>query len=367
MIAEKSDDILAQKGLKKPLIIAGPCSAESEQQIMATAAEIPWDEVSIFRAGIWKPRTKPNSFEGVGVIGLKWLQKVQQEFGVQVATEVATAEHVKQALAHGIDVLWIGARTTVNPFQVQEIAEVLQGTDKLIMVKNPVNPDLNLWIGAFERLQQQGINNLMAIHRGFSTYKKEKYRNIPQWQIPLDFRNSMPYIPLICDPSHIAGRRDLVFEISQKAMNFGYDGLMIETHCQPDVAWSDAAQQVTPNSLKQLLHRLRHPHQNDDAPDYLRDIENLRRQIDAKDREILQMIVERMKIASEIGQVKNNHNITIYQPKRWKFIQEHLREIGESQGLSAEFIHRFLSALHQESIQVQNREMTQQSDDADQA
>lgn len=349
---------LTAMGFKRPLIIAGPCSAESEQQVMETAEKMPWDEVSIFRAGIWKPRTKPNSFEGVGTIGLKWLQKVQRELGVKVATEVATAQHVKDALAHDIDILWIGARTTVNPFQLQELAEVLRDTEKVIMVKNPVNPDLNLWIGAFERLQQQNIKNLIAVHRGFSTYKKEKYRNIPQWQIPLDFRNCLPEIPLICDPSHIAGKRDLVFEISQKAMNFGFDGLMIETHCNPEGAWSDAAQQLTPESLRVLLHELRHPHEEDDAVDYQIEIENLRQMIDSKDREILKLISERMKIASEIGQVKNNHNVTIYQPKRWKFIQGHLREIGESQGLSTEFIHRFLTALHQESILVQNKEMT---------
>src|SRR5690606_16018652 len=247
---------------QKPLFIAGPCSAESEKQMLQIASTLP-EQVKVFRAGIWKPRTKPNSFEGVGAIGLKWLKKVKEEYGFKITTEIATASHAKLALEHDVDILWIGARTTVNPFKVQEIADALRGTDKIVLIKNPVNPDLDLWIGALERLNGEGITKLGAIHRGFSTYKKDRYRNQPQWQIPLDFKNLFPQIPLICDPSHIAGDRNLIAEIAQKSFNFGFDGLMVETHHTPDEAWSDAAQQVTPDRLKSIINNLKIRTQDD--------------------------------------------------------------------------------------------------------
>src|SRR5690606_3263482 len=253
---------------EKPLIIAGPCSAESETQMLEIAEKLDKNYVQVFRAGIWKPRTKPNSFEGVGAIGLKWLKKVKEEFGFIIATEVATANHVKLAVEHDVDWLWIGARSTANPFTVQEIAEALKNTDKTVLVKNPVNPDLELWIGAIERLQSQGIQKIGAVHRGFSTYKKTKYRNNPQWQIALDFMDKMPGIPMICDPSHICGNREGIFDVAQQAFNFEYNGLMIETHNNPDQAWSDAKQQITPENLLETLKKLELRKSNDEDAFY---------------------------------------------------------------------------------------------------
>src|SRR6476620_971800 len=242
--------------LTHPLVIAGPCSAETEEQVLKIACELKDSDVSIFRAGIWKPRTRPGGFEGVGAIGLKWLQKAKAETGLLMAVEVANAAHVKLALEHDIDVFWIGARTTVNPFTVQEIADALQNTDKIVLVKNPVNPDLSLWIGGIERIYNAGIKKIGAVHRGFSTYEKTKYRNIPEWQIAIELHNRLPDLPLICDPSHITGRREMIREVAQQALDLNYDGLMIETHIDPDKAWSDAAQQVTPDSLKEILQKL---------------------------------------------------------------------------------------------------------------
>lgn len=346
------------KQFQKPLIISGPCSAESESQMMRIAEELPKNKVSIFRAGIWKPRTKPNCFEGVGAIGLKWLKKVGEEFGFKTTTEIANANHAKLALEHDIDILWIGARTTVNPFQVQEIAESLKGTDKIVLVKNPINPDLELWIGALERLSGQGIQNLGVIHRGFSTYKKNKYRNQPQWQIALDFRNRLPEIPLICDPSHIAGRRDLVEEVSQKAFNFGYDGLMVETHHSPDEAWSDSAQQITPKKLENLLKNLKIRTEDDTNKNYHIQLETLRNKMDDRDRAVMEILAERMEIAKNIGELKKSHNITVFQPKRWNIIKDFMLELAAEYGLSEDFVHAYLSVVHQESIKVQNKIMS---------
>lgn len=342
----------------QPLFIAGPCSAESEKQMLTIAEKMP-KETQIFRAGIWKPRTKPNSFEGVGAIGLNWLSKVKEEFGLKIATEVATANHVKLALEYDVDVLWIGARTTVNPFQVQEIAEALRDTQKIILVKNPVNPDLELWIGALERLYGQGIKNLGAIHRGFSTYKKQKYRNLPQWQIPLDFKQRLPSIPMICDPSHIAGDRNFVHEIAQKAFNFGFNGLMIETHHCPQEAWSDAAQQITPQTLQHIIENLKIRSEDDEDTAYHVALETFRNQIDDKDKAILEIIGERMEIAKQIGELKKHHNITVFQPKRWSIIKKHLYDLANQYNLSAEFVEEFLVAVHQESIKVQNQIMAE--------
>ncbi|AFL97305.1 chorismate mutase [Ornithobacterium rhinotracheale] len=345
------------ESFKKPLVIAGPCSAESEKQMLQIAEELPKDKVEIFRAGIWKPRTKPNCFEGVGAIGLNWLAKVREEFGFKIGTEIANANHAKLALECDVDMLWIGARTTVNPFQVQEIAEALRDTDKVVLVKNPINPDLELWIGAMERLAGQGIKNLGVIHRGFSDYKKTKYRNQPQWQIALDFKNRLPEMPIICDPSHIAGRRDLIEEISQKAMNFGFQGLMIETHHTPDEAWSDASQQVTPARLNEILESLKVRKEDDADTDFHTTLAQLRNKIDEADNRILEMINERMDIAKAIGTLKKEHNVTVFQPKRWNLIQEQILEKATKFGLSEEFVNRFLTAVHQESIKMQNEIM----------
>ena len=342
---------------QKPLLIAGPCSAESELQMMKTAEALVGMKVDFFRAGIWKPRTKPNSFEGVGEKGLPWLKKVKTEFGFKTATEVANAHHVQLALENDVDLLWIGARTTVNPFQVQEIAESLRGFDKIVLVKNPVNPDLDLWIGAFERLNGEGIQKLGAIHRGFSIYKKTRFRNEPQWQIPLDFKKELKQIPLICDPSHITGNRDFIEEVAQEAVNFGFDGLMIETHCSPDEAWSDAAQQVTPETLRQIMAGLILRDADDIDADYQLKLNVLRSQIDDIDRNALDLLSERMKVAEKIGELKQSHNVTLFQPDRWALIKKNMLENASAYGLTADFIERFLNAVHQESIQIQNRVM----------
>ena len=283
--------------LTHPLVIAGPCSAETEEQVLKIAHELKNSDVSIYRAGIWKPRTRPGGFEGVGAIGLKWLQKAKAETGLLMATEVANAAHVKLALEHDIDVLWIGARTTVNPFAVQEIADALAGTDKIVLLKNPVNPDLALWIGGVERLYNAGIKKLGVIHRGFSTYEKTKYRNIPEWQLAIELQNRFPDLPLICDPSHITGKRNMIQEVSQQALDLNYDGLIIETHVDPDNAWSDAAQQVTPTVLKQIFLDLRIRKETDDADDYNSRLSRFRVDIDEYDRKLLEILGKRMKVA----------------------------------------------------------------------
>lgn len=345
------------KQFEKPLIIAGPCSAESESQMMNIAENLDKDYVQVFRAGIWKPRTKPNCFEGVGAIGLNWLKKVKDEFGMMIATEIANANHAKLALEYDVDILWIGARSTVNPFTVQEIAEALRGTDKIVLVKNPVNPDLDLWIGALERLEGQGIHNLGAIHRGFSTYKKTKYRNNPQWEIALDFKNTMPNIPIICDPSHICGNRSGLFGVAQQAFNFEYDGLMIETHCTPDEAWSDAAQQITPERLLEILKDLELRQSDDPDAIYRTSIDHLRHQIDELDSSIMDTVAQRMKVANSIGELKKEHNVAVFQPERWKKIKENAVKSGAALGLSEDFIDKLLQAIHQESVSQQNKIM----------
>jgi chorismate mutase len=346
---------LDEFNLTHPLVIAGPCSAETEEQVMAVANELKGSDVSVFRAGIWKPRTRPGGFEGIGVIGLPWLQRVKKETGMLVATEVATAEHVKLALEHDIDVLWIGARTTVNPFAVQEIADVLQDTDKIVLLKNPVNPDLSLWLGGLERLHNAGIKKLGVIHRGFSTYDKTKYRNNPEWQIAIDLQNKFPDLPIICDPSHIAGRRDMIEEVSQQALDLNYDGLMIETHCTPDEAWSDAAQQVTPDRLKQMFVDLRVRKETDSADDYSNRLSKLRTQIDEFDVKLLEILAKRMKVADQIGALKKEKNVAILQNNRWNEILGRMILDGESKGLSEEFVLKIFKAIHQESINHQEK------------
>lgn len=341
--------------LNHPLVIAGPCSAETEDQVLKIAHELKKSDVSIFRAGIWKPRTRPGGFEGVGEIGLKWLQKAKAETGLLMATEVATAAHVKLALEHDIDVLWIGARTTVNPFAVQEIADALQGTDKIVLLKNPVNPDLSLWIGGLERLYNANIKKLGVIHRGFSTYEKTKYRNNPEWQIAIDLQNRFPDLPLICDPSHITGKRDMIQEVSQQALDLNYDGLIIETHIDPDNAWSDAAQQVTPATLKQMFINLRVRKVTDDESEYNQKMAKLRMQIDEFDGKLLEILGNRMKVADKIGLLKKEKNVAILQNQRWNEILGKMILEGEEKGLSNEFVMQLFKAIHQESISHQEK------------
>lgn len=341
--------------LNHPLVIAGPCSAETEDQVLKIAHELKNSDVSIFRAGIWKPRTRPGGFEGVGAIGLKWLQKAKAETGLLMATEVANATHVKLALEHGIDVLWIGARTTVNPFAVQEIADALAGTDKIVLVKNPVNPDLALWIGGVERLYNAGIKKLGVIHRGFSTYEKTKYRNIPEWQIAIELQNRFPDLPLIIDPSHITGRRDMIQEVSQQALDLNYDGLIIETHTDPDNAWSDAAQQVTPTVLKQIFEDLKVKKESTEENDFNTEMIKLRASIDIADSKLLEILGNRMKIAEQIGSLKKEKNVAILQNKRWNEILGKMILEGEDKGLSEEFILKIFKAIHQESIAHQEK------------
>lgn len=345
------------KEFPEPLIIAGPCSAESESQMLETASRIKANnpEVKVFRAGIWKPRTKPNGFEGVGVIGLNWLKKVKEEFGFKTATEVANAHHVFAALEADVDILWIGARSTVNPFTVQEIAMALRGTTKPVLVKNPVNPDLALWIGAVERLVGQGIHNVGVIHRGFSTYQKTKYRNVPNWQIALDFKNQFPNIPIIVDPSHIMGNRTGLQEVAQEALNVGYQGIMIETHCSPDEAWSDAAQQITPEVLSELISKLQL--RSSDISGYEGQLEQHRTLISDIDFQLISLLANRMKSAEKIGQIKKENNIAIFQPDRWKVITEYATAKATETGMSKDFIEKVFKAIHEESIEVQNNIM----------
>ena len=340
--------------LNHPLVIAGPCSAESESQMLETAKRIKESnaEVPIFRAGIWKPRTKPNGFEGVGTIGLGWLKKVKQEYGFKTATEVANAHHVAAALEADVDILWIGARSTVNPFTVQEIAEALKGTDKPVFVKNPVNPDLALWIGALERLLGQDVKNLGVIHRGFSTYQKTKYRNIPNWQIALDFKNQYPNIPMLVDPSHICGNRTGLAGIAQEAMNVGYEGMIIESHCNPDEAWSDASQQITPEVLAELINNLQI--RNSDISVFDDEMGRHRTLISDLDFNLIELLSQRMKISEKIGTLKKDNNIAIFQPERWKIITEYALQKADETGMSSEFIEKVFKAIHEESIEVQN-------------
>jgi chorismate mutase len=345
--------------LSHPLVIAGPCSAETEEQVLKIAHELKNSDVSIFRAGIWKPRTRPGGFEGVGEIGLKWLQKAKAETGLLMATEVANATHVKLALEHDIDVLWIGARTTVNPFAVQEIADALQNTDKIVLVKNPVNPDLALWIGGVERLYNAGIKKLGVIHRGFSTYEKTKYRNIPEWQIAIELQSRFPDLPLIIDPSHITGRRDMIQEVSQQALDLNYDGLIIETHTDPDNAWSDAAQQVTPTVLKQMFEDLKVKKMTVEEDGYNTEMIKLRANIDIYDSKILEILGNRMKVAEQIGALKKVNNVAVLQNKRWNEILGKMILDGEEKGLSEEFILKMFKAIHQESITHQEKIINQ--------
>jgi len=340
-------------GLSHPLVIGGPCSAETEEQVLKIAHELKDTDVTVLRAGIWKPRTRPGMFEGVGAIGLKWLQKAKQETGLLTATEVANAVHIKLAIEHDVDILWIGARSTVSPFIMQEIADALEGTDKIVLVKNPVNPDLALWLGGVERLYTANIKKLGLIHRGFSSYEKSKYRNNPEWQIAVEAQNRFPDLPMICDPSHIAGRRDLIFDICQMALDLNYDGLMVETHWDPDNAWSDAAQQVTPTVLVQIMKDLKIRKETNQEEAYNISLNTLRAQIDIADQTILDTLGKRMKVAEEIGSLKKSKNVAVLQNKRWNEILGKMILEGQDRNLSEEFILKIFKAIHQESINHQ--------------
>ena len=341
--------------LKHPLVIAGPCSAETEAQVLKIAHELKDSDVNYYRAGIWKPRTRPGNFEGVGALGLKWLQKVKVETGLKTATEVANRAHVELALEHDIDLLWIGARSTVSPFIVQEIADALHGTDKIVLIKNPVNPDLALWLGAVERLKSANIQNLGVIHRGFSTYGKSKYRNNPEWQLAIELQTKFPDLPLINDPSHITGKRDMVFDVSQTALDLNFDGLMIETHTDPDNAWSDAAQQITPETLIQYTKDLKIRKESITEADYTKELQKLRAQIDVADNQLLENLGKRMLVAEAIGQLKKEKNVAVLQSKRWNEILGKMVLEGEQHNLSEEFILKLFKAIHQESINHQKQ------------
>ena len=334
---------------QRPIVIAGPCSAESEEQVMETAKGLADKGIKIFRAGIWKPRTKPGGFEGIGTLGLPWLKRVKQETGMLVATEVANKDHVFEALKAGIDILWIGARTTVNPFAVQEIADALKGVDIPVLIKNPVSPDLELWIGAFQRLYNAGIRRLAAIHRGFSSDDKKIYRNLPLWHIPIELRRRMPELPIFCDPSHIGGKRELVAPLCQQAMDLSFDGLIVESHCNPDSAWSDAAQQVTPDVLDYVLSLLviRESSQTTE------NLTALRHQIDSIDEQLLTTLAKRMRISREIGMYKKEHNMPILQSPRYSEILEKRSSMGLQMDLNPDFVKEILKSIHEESVRQQ--------------
>lgn len=334
---------------ERPIVIAGPCSAESEEQVMTTAKQLADKGCRMFRAGVWKPRTKPGGFEGQGEAALPWLQNVKKTTGMLVATEVATPEHVELALKYGIDILWVGARTSANPFAMQALADSLKGVDVPVLVKNPVNPDLELWIGALERINQAGITRLAAIHRGFSSYDKKIYRNLPMWQIPIELHRRYPSLPILCDPSHIGGTRELIAPLCQQAMDLGFDGLIVESHCSPDNAWSDAKQQVTPDVLDYILSLL-----------VIRDekvttegIHALRKQIDELDNQLIELLAKRMRVCREIGQYKKEHNMTVLQTSRYNEILDKRGAQGVLCGMSSEFIRSVFEEVHEESVRQQ--------------
>lgn len=342
----------------KPFIISGPCSAETEEQMVATAKQIAaTGKVHALRAGIWKPRTRPGQYEGAGAEGLAWLMQAKKETGLPVTTEVANAAHVEACLKAGVDILWVGARTTVNPFSVQEVADALKGVDIPVMVKNPVNPDLELWIGALERLNKAGITKLAAIHRGFSSSEKGPFRNAPMWDMPIELKTRIPDLDIICDPSHIAGNRELIALISQKALDLDMVGLMIECHINPDAAWSDAKQQVTPAALSKIIDGLVVRTTSSDNKTFKDTLSILREQIDVLDDEIMQKLSARMKISEKIGQYKKENNVTILQVTRWEEIIQTRIALGKAMGLDASFTNDLLKLIHQESIQVQTRIM----------
>ncbi len=348
---------------ERPILIAGPCSAETKEQVLATAKKLSTQNIDLFRSGIWKPRTRPNSFEGVGAVGLGWLKKVKELYGLKVTTEVANREHVFEALKHGIDVLWLGARTTVNPFSVQEIADALKGCDIPVLIKNPINPDLKLWLGAIERIAKAGISQIAVIHRGFSYHGDSNYRNVPRWQIPIELKRQFPQIQIICDNSHICGRRDTLLDVAQKAMDLNFDGLMTEVHPSPDDAWSDAKQQITPDVFSDLIDQLVVREPNTTDIQFQESLENIRHRIDELDDELIHLLGNRMQLVEKIGEYKKRNNISILQQSRWNEVLEKAIAKGNVLGLSKDFVSAILKAIHQESInhqaEVMNRELAE--------
>ena len=334
---------------RRPLVIAGPCSAETEEQVLDTARSLAAEGIRICRAGLWKPRTKPGGFEGVGVEGLRWLQRVRAETGMYVSTEVATERHVFEALKAGIDMLWIGARTSANPFAMQEIADALRGTDVPVLVKNPVSPDLELWIGAIERIYNAGIRRIGAIHRGFTSIDKSLYRNHPMWAIPIELHRRLPRLPIFCDPSHIGGKRELIAPLSQQAMDLGFDGLIIEAHCSPDCAWSDKAQQVTPEALAYIIRNL----VIRDESITTESLTELRSQIDKLDDQLLELLSRRMRVSRDIGQYKKEHNMPVLQTQRYEELLARRAGQAGQMGMDREFMRTVLQAIHEESIRQQ--------------
>ena len=334
---------------KRPFVIAGPCSAESEEQVMCTARQLAEKGCHNFRAGVWKPRTKPGGFEGHGEPALQWMEAAKKETGMNIGTEVATPEHVELAMKYGVDILWVGARTSANPFAMQALADAMKGIDIPVFVKNPVNPDLELWIGAIERLNVAGVKRLGAIHRGFSSYDKTIYRNLPMWQIPIELHRRIPELPIICDPSHIGGRRELIAPLCQQAMDLGFEGLIVESHCNPDCAWSDAKQQVTPDVLDYILSLL----VIRDETSTTEDIQMLRKQIDELDNDLMSLLAKRMRVCREIGQYKKEHNMTVLQANRYNEILEKRGAQGALCGMSADFIAQIFEGIHEESVRQQ--------------
>lgn len=351
-------EIVQQKWSKRPLIISGPCSAETEEQVVETVQRIAaTGKVDMVRAGIWKPRTRPGTFEGIGVKGLPWLLRAKKLTGLPTMVEVATGKQVDDALSFEVDVLWIGARTTVNPFSVQEVADALRSAEVPVLIKNPINPDLELWTGAVERVAKAGIKQIGLIHRGFSSYGNTEYRNAPMWHLAIEMKRRYPELLFINDPSHICGRRDILHEVAQKAIDLDYDGLMIEAHMDPDNAWSDAKQQVTPEKLAELLDSIIWRKEDVNSEEYHAALEKLRQQINHLDDELMQILGQRMKIAEKIGEYKKNNNITILQTNRWNEILQRAFQKGETLGLSKEFITKYFDAMHMESINHQNKIM----------
>lgn len=352
----QSKKTISEVWSKRPLIISGPCSAETEEQVVETAKQLAaTGKVDMLRAGIWKPRTRPGNFEGIGTKGLPWLQKAKEVSGLPVAVEVATAKQVEDALAFEVDVLWIGARTTVNPFSVQDVANAVRGADIPVLIKNPINPDLELWLGAVERVAKAGIKNIGLIHRGFSSYGTHEYRNPPMWHLAIEMKRRFPDMMMINDPSHICGNRTLLQDVAQKAIDLDYDGLIIESHCTPDKAWSDAKQQITPQRLAEMLDSIKWRSEDIANDDYHIKLEGLRQQINNLDDELMQILAERVKVSEQIGQYKKDHNITILQTTRWNSILERAFAKGEKLGLSKEFIAKYFDAVHMESINHQNK------------
>ncbi|MCE7991384.1 MAG: bifunctional 3-deoxy-7-phosphoheptulonate synthase/chorismate mutase type II [Roseivirga sp.] len=351
------------EGYKKPLLIAGPCSVESVNQFTDTVTGFAGLPVDFVRGGIWKPRTRPGSFEGHGASGLDWVDQVGEEHPLEFATEVATAEHVREALAHGVKLMWIGARTTVNPFNVQQIADAVKGRDVAVFIKNPINPDLALWKGAIERFSKAGITKLGAIHRGFHSFQTTKYRNVPFWQIPLELKSELPELPLICDPSHIAGDSELIQEVAQRALDLDYDGLMIESHCAPEKALSDAKQQVTPEHLKEILNALQLRSSSFSNEQIKDELSSIRQQIDQVDREILEAIATRMNLVSRIGDYKKENNVAIFQISRWKEIFKSRPKWGEAMNLDPEFTMELYRQIHQQSVKAQTSIFNQEDEE----